>query len=230
MNTFLPASYRFAPSKLLNASSKYNLMHPMNSTRIWGNLLSIIIFLLIIGIFIYTGINGRRLLKSETDYFIFLGLILLLFLGIAVSRGIVSRSKPESYSSYILERFKYTDKSNLAIKMLDNGSKPTKIDDHKPYPYQLYYHSNNKYVCLGTMKNSKFTPGNEDPAPMFYKYYQYIQQHKLADKFKHDVTLKRDGRYQTRNGKAQWVLTNNKDVILHLVDNTKVKQTSVVKN
>ena len=134
--------------------------------------------------------------------------------------------QPEPGASYVAEQFKYTDNGNLTISM-SSGSRPTKIKDHKPYPYELYCEESG---YLGTMKNSKFTPGNEDPAPMFYKYYQYIQQHKLANKFKHDVTLKRDGRYLTQNGKAQWILTNNKDVTLHLVDNTKVKQTNVVKN
>ena len=228
MNTFLPASYRFTPSKLLDASSKYNLMHPMNSIRVWGCSIFTICLLLMIGIFIYLQKKEDSLTNTQVTHY--MTLMLVPTIGALVSLCIIIVFQPEPCASYVAERFKYTDKSNLAIKMLDNGSRPTKIDDHKPYPYQLYYHSNNKYVYLGTMKNGKFTPGNEDPAPVFYKYYQYVQEHKLANKFKHDATLKRDGRYLTRNGKAQWILTNNKDVTLHLVDNTKVKQTNVVKN
>ena len=218
MNTFLPASYRFTPNKVLNDILKYSFTHPKNSILIyllW--ILALIFVLLLLGMLITP--------KSYYD----VSLRVIACAGIMLSGAMAILYYPLTYSSYTAEQFKFAGKSNLSVRMLANGSKPTKIDDYKPYPYKLYYNEKGDGY-LGVMTNGKFTPGTEEPAPTFYKYYQYIQQHKLADKFKHDATLKRDGRYLTRNDKAQWILTNNKDVTLHLVDNTKVKQTNVVKN
>lgn len=229
MQTFLPANYRFSPSKLLDAEERYKFAHPIDTTHIWGYFIAATIcLLLVIVIFIICNKNKNHLVGLKAKLYIIVEFALSM--GILIFALMPVHYSPEPYFLYKSEDFKYTDRGNLVITMLGKAPKPTKIDDHKPYPYQLCYKGDMEYIHLGTMKNGKFTPGNEDPAPTFYKYYQYIQQHKLADKFKHNVTLKRDGRYQTRNGKAQWVLTNNKDVILHLVDNTKVKQTSVVKN
>ena len=225
MNTFLPASYRFSLSKLLDVKE---IMYTKNSIEVyllW--ILALLSFLGLIGMSIH--ISGRKvhLIAPESWFDGFSRVMVcaeIIFFG-----TMAVNPYPLMYSSYTSQQFKCTDKGNLSVRMLANNPHPTKIDDHKPYPYKLYYNEKGDGY-LGVMTNGKFTPGTEEPAPTFYKYYQYIQQHKLADKFKHDATLKRDGRYQTRNGKAQWVLTNNRDATLHFTDNTNVEQAHVVEN
>ena len=236
MNAFLPAGYCFSPNKLLNDFLKYNIFHPVSSVRIWEYwIFAIVCLLLSIGITIHISNKKVHLDKiSKVSWYIFLVVmssVLFVGTGYYFASTAINSDPHLYYSFYTNSAFKCADKGNLSVRMLDNNPHPIKIDDHKPYPYKLHYDDDDEGdEYLGTMKNGKFTPSTDGLGPTFYKYCQYIQQHKLADKFKHDATLKRDGRYQTRDGKAQWVLTNNKDVILHLVDNTSVGQAHVVEN
>ena len=87
MNTFLPASYRFTPSKLLDASSKYNLIHPMNSIRIWGYSIFAICLLLMIGISIYLQKRENSLTNTQVTHY--MTLMLVSTIGALVSLCII---------------------------------------------------------------------------------------------------------------------------------------------
>ena len=180
--------------------------------------------------------------------------IIWLFIMIPVTYVQLKHSvKPIDY--YQTAFFKLPMKSNFHVHTLDEHERPQSLYDHKQYPYKIYLDDSKKYsyylegepsiesdeyllytgkpmkkFYIGMMKNGKFTPVDTDLGAIFYRYYVYITKHNLSQKFAKKMIFKLDGKYLFNNGSVQWVLTNDKDVVLHFDDIPNVKQGKVIEN
>lgn len=181
--------------------------------------------------------------------------IIWLFIIIPIAYVQLKQSvKPIDYY-YQTAFFKLPMKSNFHVHTLNEHDRPQSLYDHKQYPYKIYLDDSKKYsyylegepsiesdeyllstgkpmkkFYIGMMKNGKFTPVDTELGAIFYRYYVYITKHNLSQKFAKKMIFKPDGKYLFNNGSVQWVLTNDKDVVLHFDDTPNVIQGKVIKN
>ena len=236
MPTLLPSSYSFSTDKLIHFND-YN-----NSCIMILIMMFCVLFMM--G-FIGIDIIGRCC-EQEKDYHEYMTskqrvlnfvegcffALVLLFCFI----NIPSMIKEVNGAEYVRQDFRYPIiNSNLVVKCTNNSihanssTIPQYVSDHKSYPYKLYAKQDNSKYYLGIMKNNNFEPGTTYAAGLFFKYMKYVNSHHLENKFKQGFYFKQSGKYLNGN-KAQWILTNNHDINLHLVDNTIVKESRMSTN
>lgn len=235
MQTFLPNNYSFSINNLINPTSYFiKLTVPIIIVSIIMLVMTIIILLMM------------HISKSHKIWHgISLGIILLtgsIFI-YGIYRNGFSQNPVDLPSLYTSQKFKIANKSNLYVKMnYDSQLHPKTQLDNNRYPYDIYLSHNfdlnkleqkvndSEEYHIGTVSNGKLKCNNTVIAPIFYKYYAYIKQHHLEQKFRECAYLEFDPRYMTKTMKSQVVLSNHKDTVLHFEDNTVVKQSRVTKN
>ena len=238
MQTFLPSSYSFSLNQLSNFNGYQN---SVTNKIITNSIISILLGLMagiIAASFLRAAYDNHK--HSEADNSI---TITTLFFAIGMTVACVMilcfSFVPMHYNDWHTEAFIKQDfhypvaNSNLVIKCISTDNRttniPQSIHDSEKYPYKLYVKQANSKYYLGTMKNDIFKPAKTYTASVFYQYIQYIQDHHLENKFNQHMYFTQNSKYIDRH-KVQWILTNNHDIDLHLVDNTSVKKSKVTTN
>lgn len=242
MQHFLPSSYSFNTNKLVH----FNDYHDDILRSNFENYFVIFFLALLIAVCVCIAficvdycISDRRYLQkhpSEGVSALGWGLVCLCII-VQFSNTISTCMNDDHKDIYALQDFKYPiTNSNFVVRWWNSypTSKitdvPKHVSDHKKYPYKLYVkQANLQKRYLGTMKNGNFEPAKTYTAGLFYKYVQYIQNHHLEKKFKRNVYFVQSGKYL--NGKnIQWILTNKRDIVLHLNDDAIVKESRIAVN
>lgn len=248
MQTFLPSGYNFSLNQLINFNDYQNGI----TTKIIILSIISIIFGLIAGIIAISVLrdvhNDHKHGKAgfETSLFSILGVISVCMMIVCFSFVPIFQNDLHT-EDFIEQDFCYpVTNSNLVIRCIGtnnivnnlvndvSGKRistniPQSIHDKGEYPYELYVKKADSKYYLGTMKNNIFRPAKTYIASVFYKYIQYAQGHHLENKFKQNMYFIQNNKYLSGN-KVQWILTNNHDTDLHLVDNTTVKESKITTN
>lgn len=234
MQTFLPSGYSFSPDKLLdpelipriqrmryaNGMNLFAYLRPFEwAIFIIGSIFLLLIFLMYINVYS----ENKKVISAESFIAGFFWISWNIIMLAIMSYRDFYKPKQEYYTA----TFEYSPKSNLHVKMTNDKFKPKSINDQKECSYIICASDDTE---LGKMNQGKFMPFTSKRASTFYKYYTYINKHHLEDKFAKKVVFKKDDRYTTTYANSQWILTNNKDTVLHLKDNSIVEQTNVVKD
>lgn len=225
MQTILPAGYSFTLDKLVNSQLREHIAHPTQYIFLLGILVIISIFFIVNCWALFADYRHKD--DTVRHRFIFeasfITIITVLYL-----TGIYIAMKNELYDQYTTAFFEYPIKSNLQVHTVNQKYSPKTINDHSKKPYKLY---TNKKVYLGKIIDGKFISTDNEASTIFYQYHMYVMKHHLAKKFSKQIVFKKDKHYHLiDNHHAQWVLTNNNDLVLHLDKNFHVTESKMIKD